>query len=63
MEWQGKKPAGVAGVMLYKAAQNRGHPRTQSEVCKVVGVSEVTLRGLLRILESLLTQLGEAPSN
>jgi len=63
MEWQGKKPAGVAGVMLYKAAQNRGHPRTQSEVCEVVGVSEVTLRGLLRILEALLTQLGEAPSN
>lgn len=63
MEWQGKKPAGVAGVMLYKAAQSRGHPRTQSEVCEVVGVSEVTLRGLLRILESLLSQLGEAPSN
>ena len=63
MEWQGKKPAGVAGVMLYKASQNRGHPRTQSEVCEVVGVSEVTLRGLLRILEALLTQLGEAPSN
>ena len=63
MEWQGKKPSGVAGVMLYKAAQNRGHPRTQSEVCAVVGVSEVTLRGLLRILEALLAQLGEAPSN
>jgi len=63
MEWQGKKPSGVAGVMLYKAAQNRGHPRTQSEVCEVVGVSEVTLRGLLRILEALLAQLGEAPSN
>ena len=63
MEWQGKKPSGVAGVMLYKAAQNRGHPRTQSEVCEVCGVSEVTLRGLLRILEALLAQLGEAPSN
>jgi transcription initiation factor TFIIB len=63
MEWQGKKPAGVAGVMLYKSAQNRGHPRTQKEVCDVVGVSEVTLRGLLRILEVLLAQLGEAPSN
>lgn len=63
MEWQGKKPAGVAGVMLYKAAQNRGHPRTQSEVCAVAGVSEVTLRGLLRILDALLSQLGEAPSN
>ncbi len=63
MDWQGKKPSGVAGVLLYKAAQNRGHLRTQSDVCKVAGVSEVTLRGLLRILEGLLAQLGEAPSN
>jgi len=63
MEWQGKKPSGVAGVILYKAAQNRGHSRTQAEVCKVAKVSEVTLRGLLRILEALLSQMGEAPSN
>ncbi len=63
MEWQGKKPSGVAGVILYKAAQNRGSPRTQADVCKVAGVSEVTLRGLLRLLEALLSQLGEAPSN
>ena len=53
LEWQGKKPAGVAGLMLYKAAKNCGHPRTQSEVCKVAGISEVTLRNLLRILETL----------
>jgi transcription initiation factor TFIIB len=58
MEWQGKKPAGVAGVLLYKAAQNRGSPRTQSDVCKVAGVSEVTLRGLLRLLEGLLDSVG-----
>ncbi|MDP6906665.1 MAG: TFIIB-type zinc ribbon-containing protein [Candidatus Thalassarchaeaceae archaeon] len=63
LEWQGKKPAGVAGVILYKASQNRGHPRTQAEVCKVATVSEVTLRGLLRILDALLAHLGEAPSN
>ncbi len=63
MDWQGKKPAGVAGVMPDKAAQNRGHPRTQSEVCSVAGVSEVTLRGLRRIRDGLLGQLGEAPSN
>jgi transcription initiation factor TFIIB len=53
LEWQGKKPAGVAGLMLYKAAKNCGHSRTQTEVCDVVGVSEVTLRNLLRILETL----------
>jgi len=58
MEWQGKKPAGVAGVLLYKAALNRGSHRTQSEVCKIAGVSEVTLRGLLRLLEGLLDMVG-----
>lgn len=55
--WQGKKPAGVAGVMLYRVAQQEGHPRTQAEVCEVAGVSEVTLRGLLRILDEVLEQL------
>ncbi|MBT6645414.1 MAG: transcription initiation factor IIB family protein [Euryarchaeota archaeon] len=62
-EWQGKKPAGVAGVIIYKAAQMRGHPRTQAEVCEVVGISEVTLRGLLRYLNSLMKMLGEATEN
>ncbi len=59
MEWQGKKPSGIAGVILYKAAQLQGHARTQSDVCEVAGVSEVTLRGLLRILDALLTRMGE----
>jgi len=54
MDWQGKKPSGVAGVMLYKASQLMEHPRTQADVCEVAGVSEVTLRGLLRILDRLL---------
>ena len=57
--WQGKKPSGVAGVILYKSSQLRGHPRTQAEVCKVAGVSEVTLRGLLRILEGTMNSIGE----
>jgi len=61
--WQGKKPSGVAGVILYKSSQLRGHPRTQAEVCKVVGVSEVTLRGLLRILEDVMTNLGEGATH
>ncbi len=62
-DWQGKKPAGVAGVIIYKAAQMRGNTRTQAEVCEVVGVSEVTLRGLLRILGGLMKYLGEATHN
>jgi len=55
MVWQGKKPSGIAGCMLYKASQNSNSPRTQSEVCKVSGISEVTLRGLLKILNQILT--------
>ncbi len=51
LEWQGKKPSGIAGVILYWASQNSSSPRTQSEVCKVAGISEVTLRGLLKILQ------------
>jgi len=62
-EWQGKRPSGVAGAILYKAAQMRGQPRTQADVCEVSGVSEVTLRGLLRILEAMLKALGEASEN
>ena len=51
LEWQGKKPSGIAGVVLYWASQNSTSPRTQSEVCQVAGISEVTLRGLLKILQ------------
>ena len=52
--WQGKKPSGIAGVLLYYASQNSDSPRTQSDVCKVSGISEVTLRGLLKQLNSML---------
>jgi transcription initiation factor TFIIIB Brf1 subunit/transcription initiation factor TFIIB len=41
----------------------RGSPRTQADVCKVVGVSEVTLRGLLRLLEKMMKHIGEAEFN
>jgi transcription initiation factor TFIIIB Brf1 subunit/transcription initiation factor TFIIB len=40
-------------VILYRASQESTSPRTQSEVCKVSGISEVTLRGLLKILNEL----------
>ena len=52
--WQGKKPSGIAGVILYFASQNSTSTRTQSEVCKVSGISEVTLRGLLKILNQVV---------
>lgn len=58
--WQGKKPMGVAAALIYKAASESGTSRTQSDICKVANVSEVTLRGLLRIFDGLLSQLGEA---
>ena len=54
LSWQGKKPSGIAGVVLYWASQNSTSPRTQSEVCNVSGISEVTLRGLLKILNQMI---------
>jgi transcription initiation factor TFIIB len=56
LSWQGKKPSGIAGVVLYRASQNSTSPRTQSEVCKVSGISEVTLRGLLKILNQMVAE-------
>jgi transcription initiation factor TFIIB len=55
LTWQGKKPSGIAGVILYYASQNSTSPRTQSEVCAVSGISEVTLRGLLKILNLMIS--------
>ena len=55
--WQGKKPMGVAAALIYKAATAAGTPRTQSEVCAVANVSEVTLRGLLRLIDGLLDKI------
>ena len=54
LSWQGKKPSGIAGVVIYYASQNSTSPRTQSEVCSVSGISEVTLRGLLKILNRMV---------
>ena len=48
---------GIAAALIYKAASDAGTPRTQSEVCAVANVSEVTLRGLLRIIDGLLDKI------
>ena len=61
--WQGKKPSGIAGALMYNAAKIRGFPRTQAEICQVSDISEVTLRGLLKILKLALKQVGEAIEN
>lgn len=61
--WQGKKPSGVAGALMYNAAKIRGNPRTQAEICEVANISEVTLRGLLKVLGLALKQVGEATEN
>ena len=53
LAWQGKKPSGIAGLILYFASQKSDSTRTQSEVCAVSGISEVTLRGLLKILNRM----------
>jgi transcription initiation factor TFIIB len=53
LSWQGKKPSGIAGLILYYSSQKSESPRTQSEVCAVSGISEVTLRGLLKILNQM----------
>jgi len=56
LSWQGKKPSGIAGVIIYKASQNSSSPRTQNDVCKASGISEVTLRGLLKILNQMIAE-------
>lgn len=61
--WQGKKPMGVAAALIYLAGKTSGHVRTQAEVCAVAKVSEVTLRGLIRIFDSLMKRLGESNMN
>tara|TARA_X000001036_G_scaffold269191_1_gene249898 strand:+ start:6779 stop:7792 length:1014 start_codon:yes stop_codon:yes gene_type:complete len=55
--WQGKKPMGVAAALIYKSSNHVGSPRTQSEVCTVANVSEVTLRGLLRLIDGLIEKI------
>jgi len=57
--WQGKKPMGVAAALIYKAANESSSTRTQAEICEIAKVSEVTLRGLIRMIDGMLKQLGE----
>ena len=60
----GKEEAnGRAAALIYKACNESGSPRTQSEICSIANVSEVTLRGLLRLIEGLLSNLVKPLNN
>ena len=48
---------GVAAAIIYRASQTSETPRTQSEICRIANVSEVTLRGLVRIINETLVLL------
>jgi transcription initiation factor TFIIIB Brf1 subunit/transcription initiation factor TFIIB len=48
---------GVAAALIYRTSNQIGSPRTQSEVCTVANVSEVTLRGLLRLIDGLIEKI------
>ena len=54
---------GVAAALIYKAASESGHKRTQAEICEIASVSEVTLRGLNRLIEGIFESVGESSHN
>jgi transcription initiation factor TFIIIB Brf1 subunit/transcription initiation factor TFIIB len=52
MRTSGKDPKGIAAAALYISAQKVNQPRIQKDVCKVTGISEVTLRSRIKDLKS-----------
>ena len=57
-------PVGTAAAAIYVAARSCGEPRHQTEIAKISGVSEVTLRSRLRLLaERLSPYLVSMPRN
>ena len=46
----GKSPRGLAAAVLYIACQNSGEKKTQKEISKAAGITEVTLRNICRQL-------------
>jgi len=49
----GRKPSGVAGACLYRAARENGAELSQREVADIAGVSPVTLRGVCNLLDDI----------
>jgi len=44
VECYGKDPMGIAATALYIACLNTGEKRTQTDIARAVGITEVTLR-------------------
>ena len=59
--WQGKSRWGC-GCMIYKLLKNPTQPYT-SGCMFISNISEVTLRGLLKMIDGLLRKIGEASQN
>ncbi len=49
------KPSAIAAASLYLSCQKRGELRTQGEISKFAGVSEVTIRNVIRDLNKQIT--------
>jgi transcription initiation factor TFIIB len=56
----GRGPTGIAAAAIYLAAKRQNKDRTQSEVAKVAGVTEVTIRNRYK---ELCGHLGFDPQN
>ena len=52
----GKSPLGTAAAVIYMAALDAGEPVTQKDVCRIIGVSEVTLRTRRMEIATLLNE-------
>ncbi|HEX2014381.1 MAG TPA: transcription initiation factor IIB [Nitrososphaera sp.] len=50
----GKDPMGIAASVLYLAGQATGEPKTQSDIAKAAGVTEITVRNRSRELKTRL---------
>jgi transcription initiation factor TFIIB len=50
----GRNPMGLAAVALYIACKMTGEYRTQIEIAKVAGITEVTIRNRFKDLQNNL---------
>lgn len=57
----GKDPMGIAASVLYVAGQSMGEYKTQAEIARAAGVTEITVRNRARELKSRLGKLADAP--
>jgi transcription initiation factor TFIIB len=55
----GKDPMGIAASVLYLAGQSTGEYKTQADIAKAAGVTEITVRNRSRELKTRLGRLVE----